>query len=114
MYRRSFGSLLGLVCILVATEVAGELLAPPADSDAAEIARRAEDSMRSARTIIDAEMIVVSPRLASARVMRFQSWEERDSKRSFIRILSPAKDAGTGFLKLHPNLWMYIPRCWKP
>ena len=66
--------------------------------------------MRSERTIIDAAMTVVSPRLATARVIRFQSWEERDSKRSFIRILGPAKDAGTGFLKLHPNLWMYIPR----
>ena len=66
--------------------------------------------MRSQRTIMDAEMKVISPRLAAPRVVRFQSWEDRDEDRSFIRILSPAKDAGTGFLKLHPNLWMFIPR----
>ena len=89
---------------------ADDLLPAPPGSDAREIAQRAEDAMRSERTTLDASMTVVSPRLATPRVVRFQSWEERDTKRSFIRIQSPAKDAGTGFLKLHPNLWMYIPR----
>ena len=42
--------------------------------------------------------------------MHFRSWDDRGGKRSFIRILSPAKDRGTGFLKLQPNLWTYIPR----
>ena len=110
MRRALLAPLFAVAFALASGGHAGELLPPPPGSDAAEIARRAEDSMRSERTIIDAAMTVVSPRIATARVMRFQSWEERDSKRSFIRILSPAKDAGTGFLKLHPNLWMYIPR----
>ena len=110
MRRALLAPLFAVAFVLASGGHAGELLPPPPGSDAAEIARRAEDSMRSERTIIDAAMTVVSPRIATARVMRFQSWEERDSKRSFIRILSPAKDAGTGFLKLHPNLWMYIPR----
>ncbi|MDG2334757.1 MAG: outer membrane lipoprotein-sorting protein [Myxococcota bacterium] len=89
---------------------AADLQPPPPGSDAKEIARRAEDSLRSARTTLDASMTVVSPRLSAPRVVRFQSWEERDTKRSMVRILSPAKDAGTGFLKLHPNLWMFVPR----
>jgi outer membrane lipoprotein-sorting protein len=55
-------------------------------------------------------MVVESPRLSGPRVVAFRSWEDSTQKRSFIRILEPAKDVGTGFLKLHPNLWMYIPR----
>ncbi|MCG8588525.1 MAG: outer membrane lipoprotein-sorting protein, partial [Proteobacteria bacterium] len=38
------------------------------------------------------------------------STDDRPGKRSFIRILAPSKDRGSGFLKLHPNLWMYVPR----
>ena len=99
------------IALTLGSPAAGaELLAAPPDSDAREIARRAEDSLRSERTVMDAAMTVVSPRLSAPRIVRFQSWEERDTKRSMVRIQSPAKDAGTGFLKLHPNLWMFIPR----
>jgi hypothetical protein len=53
---------------------------------------------------------VVSPRLSRPREVGFHSWEDSSKKQSLIRIDAPAKDKGTGFLKLHPNLWMYIPR----
>ena len=89
---------------------AGELLPAPEGLSAREVARRAEDALRSDRTFMEAAMTVVSPRLSSDRVVRFQSWDDRPGKRSFIRILDPAKDRGTGFLKKHPNLWMYVPR----
>ena len=78
--------------------------------DAPAIARRAEDVLRSDRTYLEARMTVRSPRLGRARVVAFQSWDDRAMNRSFIRILSPAKDAGTGFLRLPPNLWTYVPR----
>jgi len=81
-----------------------------AEPDAREIARRAEDAMRSDSTYLAAAMTVRSPRLSSDRVVRFRSWDDRPGKRNMIRILSPAKDEGSGFLKLHPNLWMYVPR----
>jgi outer membrane lipoprotein-sorting protein len=55
-------------------------------------------------------MIVMSPRLPQPRRMRFQSWDDRGGKRSFVRVLEPPKDAGTGFLKLESNLWSYVPR----
>ena len=109
--RRALGIPLAIVvCVLALAGSAADLLPAPPGADAKEIARRAEDSLRSARTTLDASMTVVSPRLSAPRVVRFQSWEERDTKRSMVRILSPAKDAGTGFLKLHPNLWMFVPR----
>ncbi len=87
-----------------------EWLPAPESPTAREIAERAEDTLRSSRTYVDAEMTIRSPRLSAPRVVAFRSWDDVPSKRSFIRILSPARDAGTGFLKLHPNLWMYVPR----
>ena len=87
-----------------------ELAPAPPGTNALEIARRAEDTLRSARTILEAEMTVISPRLSNPRVVRFRSWEERDTKQSMIRISKPPKDAGTGFLKIESNLWMFVPR----
>ena len=68
----------------------------PDGIDAVAVARRADDALRSDRTYVEAAMTVMSPRLSSDRVVEFRSWEDRPSKRSFIRILGPAKDAGTG------------------
>jgi outer membrane lipoprotein-sorting protein len=99
-----------LACAASIPAAAGDLEPPPPGSDARSIAERAEDSMRSARTYLHAEMTVVSPRLASPRVVSFHSWDDRPGRRSFIRIEAPAKDAGTAFLKLPPNLWMFVPR----
>jgi len=82
----------------------------PDGIDAGELARKAENNMRSERTYIAAKMTVESPRLSRARVVAFHSWENSPEKKSLIRIDAPAKDKGTGFLKLHPNLWMYVPR----
>ncbi|MCP4039422.1 MAG: outer membrane lipoprotein-sorting protein [bacterium] len=95
----------------VAVELPDLALEPPlAEIDAAQLARRAEDNMRSERTFFRGKMTVVSPRLSRPRVVAFHSWEDRSQKRSLIRIDKPTKDKGTGFLKLHPNLWMYVPR----
>lgn len=74
------------------------------------VAERAEAALRSDRTYLRGQMTVISPRLATDRVVAFENWDDLPGKRSFIHILSPAKDADTTFLKLHPNLWMYIPR----
>jgi outer membrane lipoprotein-sorting protein len=105
----AFGGLV-MMLLVVSPLAAAELEPPPEGLDARELARRAEDAMRSSRTYTEAEMTVVSPRLSRPRVVAFRSWDDRPGKRSFIRILSPAKDAGSGFLKLHPNLWMFVPR----
>ncbi|MEE8580098.1 MAG: outer membrane lipoprotein-sorting protein [Myxococcota bacterium] len=95
---------------LPAPFVRAELEPAPDGLDATEIARRSEDTLRSDRTYLAGHMIVSSPRLAAPRRMAFRSWDDRPGKRALIRIDEPAKDRGTGFLKLHPNMWMYIPR----
>ena len=96
--------------VLVGAATAETLPVPPDAPEAREIARRAEDTMRSGGTYLEAVMTVVSPRRAADHEVGFRSWDDRIGRRSFIRILSPSKDAGTRFLKLHPNLWKYVPR----
>jgi outer membrane lipoprotein-sorting protein len=88
----------------------GELAPPPPGLDAKELARRADAALRSDRTYSEGRVIVHSPRLAAPRALVFRSWDDRPGRRSFVRILAPAKDAGTGFLMMYPNLWMYVPR----
>jgi outer membrane lipoprotein-sorting protein len=83
---------------------------PPAAPSARELAERVERTFRGDASFLDATMVVTSPRLPEPRRVRFQSWDDRAGKRSFIRILEPAKDRGVGFLKLAPNLWSYVPR----
>jgi len=87
-----------------------ELDPPPPGLTAREVADRVEQVFRGDTTYIDATMIIRSPRLPEPRAVRFRSWDDRSGKRSFIRIVSPPKDKGMTFLKLHPNLWNYIPR----
>ena len=103
--------ILGLLsACLSLSAISAELEPAPAGVVAREVAEGAENSLRSDRTYVAMSMTVTSPRLARPRTLEIRSWEDRPEKRSFIRIDAPSKDAGTGFLKLHPNLWMYIPR----
>jgi outer membrane lipoprotein-sorting protein len=83
---------------------------PPEGLSARAVAERVENAFRGDSSFLDATMIVTSPRLPEPRRLRFQSWDDRGGKRSFIRLLEPPKDRGAGFLKLTPNLWSYVPR----
>jgi len=109
--RAAAGVLLCAAFALAEGPATGAALEPaPAGLTGRRVAERAEAALRSDRTYLRGEMTVVSPRLATDRVVAFENWDDLPGKRSFIHILAPPKDAGTTFLKLHPNLWMYIPR----
>ncbi len=103
---------LGFATLLAAGASAQEakLEPPPATPTARALAEQVESTFRGESAFLDATMIVKSPRLPEPRRVRFQSWDDRGGKRSFIRILEPAKDRGSAFLKLHPNLWSWVPR----
>jgi outer membrane lipoprotein-sorting protein len=103
---------LGFAALLAASARAqdAKLEPPPATPSAREVAERVEATFRGKSGFLDATMTVTSPRLPEPRHVRFQSWDDRGGKRSFIRILEPAKDRGSAFLKLHPNLWSWVPR----
>jgi outer membrane lipoprotein-sorting protein len=104
---------LAIAALLAASGAAAQsapLEPPPATPSARELAERVEQNFRGESGFLDATMIVDSPRLPEPRRVRFQSWDDRRGKRSFIRILEPAKDHGSTFLKLDRNLWSYVPR----
>jgi outer membrane lipoprotein-sorting protein len=110
--RRALAPLLAVALLAGAGAAApgAELEPAPEGLEGREVARRAEETLRSDATYLEATMTVVSPRLGKPRAVSFRSWDDRTHKRSLIRILAPPKDAGTGFLKLKPNLWMHVPR----
>jgi len=99
-----------LLMPLADVAAAAELEPAPPGLEARSIAEKVEDIFRGNNSYLKATMTVTSPRLPTPRRVTFRSWDDRPGKRSFIRILAPPKDAGMGFLKLHPNLWNFIPR----
>lgn len=52
------------------------------------------------------EMSVITPRWQ--RTLQLKVWMDRPA-RSFIRILSPAKEAGIGSLRIKSEMWNYLP-----
>lgn len=52
------------------------------------------------------EMTVTTPKWR--RTVSLQTWIERP-RRSFIRVLAPAKEAGIGSLRIGAEMWNYLP-----
>ncbi len=52
------------------------------------------------------EMTITTPRWQ--RTLALRAWMERP-KRSFIRILAPAKEKGIGSLRIGTEMWTYLP-----
>ncbi len=90
-----------LAMTLATTASAGEWTAE-------ELVRRAEDILRGSTAEMTATMTVKTPRWT--RELKFHSWDDKSGDRSFVRILSPRKDRGTGFLRQGLHLWTYLPR----
>jgi len=82
--------------------------APPG-IEAAELSRRAAEAFAGRRTYLEAVLSVREPDGGTPSEIRFRAWLERSSGRSFLRVLAPAGQAGTGLLRLPPNLWRYAP-----
>ena len=80
----------------------------PEGLDADEIVRRAEDALRGDTAHMKMTMKITTPRWK--RELSMRSWDDRHNDRSFIRILAPQKDRGTGFLHIGNTMWTYLPR----
>jgi outer membrane lipoprotein-sorting protein len=76
--------------------------------DAKALIERMESLMRSDTAYTEMTMEIVTPDWR--RSLSMHSWDDRHGKRSFIHILSPARDKDTTFLRLDYQLWMYLPR----
>ena len=78
------------------------------DFDPDELIERLEQALRGDTVQMRAEMRITTPRWT--RVVEFRSWDDRVGDRSFIRILAPRKDRGTGFLRREGTFWTFLPR----
>jgi outer membrane lipoprotein-sorting protein len=71
-----------------------------------EILDRAESLLWGKTMQGEFEMSIATPRWQ--RTLGMRVWMERP-KRSFVRILSPAKEAGIGSLRIGAEMWNYLP-----
>jgi len=91
---------------------AGLLLAPASavlsaqEAGAHEIVDRAQSALWGTTVQSRLTMTVTTPRWE--RTLELQGWMERP-RRSFIRILAPAKEAGIASLRIGPEMWNYLP-----
>ncbi len=76
-----------------------------------EILRRVDENMtiRAART---KAVMTITYRGGDVRELEFNSWGVGTEK-SFLEFVSPARDAGSRFLRLDDNMWIYLPRAGK-
>jgi outer membrane lipoprotein-sorting protein len=73
-----------------------------------EIIEKMIHKLRGHVNIAEYEMTVTRPNWT--RSLKIKVWDDRKDSRVFIRILEPARDAGTSFLRLGYNLWNYMPK----
>lgn len=111
MKRRQGLALAGRAWGLVLAVAAVPWLAPPAQAqaqaaDGREILDRMERLLWGRTVQGEYEMTVRTP--SWERTLGLRVWMDRPG-RSFIRILSPAKEAGIGSLRLGAEMWNYLP-----
>jgi len=76
------------------------------EPSAREILDRAETLLWGKTVQGEYEMTINTPRWQ--RTLALRAWMERP-KRSFIRILAPAKEKGIGSLRIGAEMWNYLP-----
>jgi outer membrane lipoprotein-sorting protein len=74
--------------------------------NALTIARRSDAALKGKTQHGNASMTVRTP--AWQRTLEMSFWYDYPQK-TFIRITGPAKDAGTGTLRLGSNMWIWLP-----
>lgn len=92
-----------------AAVVAAVLGAPAfaADPTARELLEATDDVTRGLSSVAVIEMHVKTARYERSMVMK--AWSE-GTENTLIRVLEPAKEAGTSTLKSGDNIWNYLPK----
>jgi len=98
--------------LLVLPALMALTLAPAfAQPSAREILERVDANMAIGTAQMRAQM-TIQYREGDARTLEFESWAE-GTDRSLMIFLAPARDAGSRFLRLEDNMWIYLPRVGK-
>jgi outer membrane lipoprotein-sorting protein len=80
--------------------------APANVPDARDVVERVDTLLWGQTLQGEFEMTITTPRWQ--RTLALRAWMERP-RRSFIRILAPAKEAGIGSLRIGAEMWNYLP-----
>ena len=96
-----------LVILALAILASWQSVARAQDLDGREIVDRSEKLLWGKTFQGELEMSVATPRWQ--RTLSLRVWIERP-QRSFIRILTPAKEAGIGSLRIGSEMWNYLPK----
>ncbi len=96
-----------LAAPIVLAPVAGPAIAEETEAEIQALLEYNDDLMRGSSSHAMMTMHVKTSRYE--RRMKMEAWSQGESK-SLIRILEPAKDAGTATLKSGDNLWNYLPK----
>ncbi len=75
---------------------------------AEQILERVDDNM-TIRTVYSRAIMSITYREGDVRDLEFESWAEGE-ERSFLEFTSPARDAGSRFLRVEDKMWIYLPR----
>ena len=100
--RRTAGALALLAVLFLQTAPSAHAQEP----SAREILDRVETLLWGKTVQGDYEMTITTPRWQ--RTLALRAWMERP-KRSFVRILAPAKEKGIGSLRIGAEMWNYLP-----
>lgn len=73
-----------------------------------EIVEKVDNLLRGESSHASFEMTVTTPNWS--RSMRGESWSAGRWGKALIRISDPAKDAGSGSLKIGGQMWTYVPK----
>jgi outer membrane lipoprotein-sorting protein len=96
--------LVGLFLALLSAFIVSPVRA--VEPDGREILDRVEKLLWGNTVQGDYEMTITTPRWQ--RTLGLKVWMDRP-KRSFVRIISPAKEAGIGSLRIGAEMWNYLP-----
>lgn len=94
-----------LVCSIIIS--ANCATASAQELSAQEIVKRADDLLRGNTSQGTYKMTVTTPNWT--RTLELSAYSEGKNK-TFIRILSPAKEAGITTLRIDNNMWNYLPK----
>lgn len=101
--RRALLRLATITVSLAALAVPGVRAQP---SEGREILDKVEKLLWGSTVQGEYEMTIATPRWQ--RTLRLRLWMDRP-RRSFVRIVSPAKEAGIGSLRIGTEMWNYLP-----
>jgi outer membrane lipoprotein-sorting protein len=96
-----------MILIMLASMLFFNLQAGETEEDVYDILDRVDRVYRSETSHAVMEMEITTPNWK--RTMRMEAWSE-EMEKTFVTILSPAKDKGIGTLRIDNDMWNYFPK----